>query len=161
MKTLIVVDMQNDFITGSLGTKEARAIVPNVKALIKEFRDHNWPVIFTMDTHNDNYLSTQEGKLLPVCHCIKGTDGHKLLDDLKEKDDMVLTKSTFGCLKLGRLILNMFYGVNGLPDEIILVGVCTDICVISNALLLNSKKSRHIHIENLYTQYNTYTIYTV
>jgi len=137
MKTLIVVDMQNDFIDGALGTPEARAIVPNVKKKIEEYRENNCEIIFTRDTHLDNYLKTQEGKNLPVEHCIKGTKGWRIHDELKPNDirytsiETVVDKNTFGKLDLGEYF-------DELPEQIELVGLCTDICVISNAMILKA-----------------------
>lgn len=126
MKTLIVVDMQKDFIDGSLGTKEAVAIVPNVKKKIEESRAAGDQIIFTRDTHQTNYLQTQEGKNLPVEHCIEGTDGWQISSELDvREDDIVINKVTFGHIWDADIIKG---------DEIELIGLCTDICVISNAL---------------------------
>lgn len=126
MKTLIVVDMQKDFIDGSLGTKEAVAIVPNVAKKIEEYRNGGNQIIFTRDTHQKNYLETQEGKNLPVEHCIEGTDGWQIAGELKvDKEDTVINKVTFGHVWDKDIIAG---------DEIELIGLCTDICVISNAL---------------------------
>ena len=131
---LIVVDMQNDFITGALGSAEAQAIVPAVSNLVDTFNPAC--VYFTRDTHDENYLETEEGKNLPVPHCIKGTDGWSLIPELQEKNDGMLNyinKNSFG-----------FDGWNKiLPDSrainsITLCGVCTDICVVSNALALKA-----------------------
>lgn len=85
MKTLIVIDVQNDFVTGSLGTPEAQAIIPNVRKKIAEYRERKDKIIFTQDTHDSNYLETSEGKYLPVSHCIAGTDGWKIVDELSKK----------------------------------------------------------------------------
>ena len=126
MKTLIVVDMQKDFIDGSLGTKEAVAIVPNVKKKIEESRAAGDQIIFTRDTHQTNYLQTQEGKNLPVEHCIEGTDGWQISSELDvREDDIIINKVTFGHVWDADMIKG---------DEIELIGLCTDICVISNAL---------------------------
>ena len=130
-KLLIVVDMQNDFIDGALGTKEAIAIVPNVKKKIEEFDGR---VIFTRDTHFDNYLETQEGKNLPVKHCIKGTEGWQIrseLDVLRKND--AIDKVTFGSAELGQKLLELDNGEK--IDSITVVGLCTDICVISNVMI--------------------------
>lgn len=134
-KLLVVVDMQNDFITGSLGTAEAVAIVPNVVEKIK-----NWDgeVVSTRDTHYLNYLETKEGKHLPVLHCIINTRGHQLNKEVvgalfsKLHYRFDLSKFTFGSTALPELIRGHNY------DYIELVGLCTDICVISNALLLKA-----------------------
>ena len=131
---LIVVDMQNDFIEGTLGTKEAVAIVPKVEEKIRNF---DGKVFFTRDTHETYYLETQEGKNLPVPHCIRGTDGWQIwkeLDVLRKTEP--IDKETFGSTDLaGELVT-----IN--EDEeigsITLVGLCTDICVISNAMLLKA-----------------------
>lgn len=135
-KLLIVVDMQNDFIDGALGTKEAAAIVPNVEKKVKEFQGD---VIYTKDTHFENYMETQEGKNLPVPHCIKGTDGWKLAPKLAALCDAAgsetIEKITFGSKELPALLQKKY--PEGL-EEIELVGLCTDICVISNAMVLKA-----------------------
>lgn len=129
MKTLIVVDMQNDFVTGSLGTKEAQAIIPNVKKKIQEYVDRGNQIIFTQDTHYHNYLDTQEGKMLPVEHCIYETEGWKIVDGLEVPNCIHINKTSFG-----------WDGWDDLNyEEIELIGVCTDICVISNALILKAQ----------------------
>ena len=138
MKTLIVIDMQNDFIDGTLGTPEAQAIVPNVKRKIDEFMASNNPVIFTRDTHPKNYLETQEGKLLPVEHCICGSEGWKISEVVADLNTQakafdVIDKDTFGYHSWG-MYEKDFEGC----DEIVLVGLCTDICVVSNALCIKA-----------------------
>ena len=128
MKLLIVVDMQNDFIDGALGTPEALAIVPHVKERIECF---DGKVIFTRDTHFENYMDTQEGKNLPVPHCIKNTDGWQIraeLDALRTTE--ALDKLTFGSKDLVEVI-----GREENVESITFLGLCTDICVISNVLL--------------------------
>lgn len=131
MKYLIVVDMQKDFIDGALGTKEAQAIVPNVRKKIEEF---DGEVIFTRDTHHKDYLSTQEGKNLPVEHCIEGTAGWEIDKSLQPLcKGLVVNKPTFGSTELAEEIWE-----RGDAQEITLVGLCTDICVISNAMLLKA-----------------------
>ena len=128
MKYLIVVDMQNDFTTGSLGSAHAAAIIPNVVEKVKAF---SGKVIFTRDTHGDDYLQTQEGKKLPVVHCIRNTDGWQVCEELAPYADCIVDKVTFGSVELPHL-LQAF----GDPiEEIELCGLCTDICVISNAML--------------------------
>lgn len=131
-KTIIVVDMQNDFVTGSLGTKEACKTVPVIEKLLKENQENQ--IIFTQDTHHEDYLSTSEGKMLPVKHCMKGTKGWEIIPELKEwtHQAIMVEKPTFGSLKLPQLISQYQ------PEQIILVGVCSDICVISNALILKA-----------------------
>lgn len=132
MKTLIVVDMQNDFVTGSLGTKEAVAIVPNVKKKIEEYFSNGDEIIFTRDTHYDvDYLDTQEGKKLPVEHCIYASNGWEIVDGLEVGDCKYIDKQSFGTLEWEDFALD-------LDEEIELVGVCTDICVVSNALILKA-----------------------
>lgn len=133
MKTLIVIDMQNDFISGSLGTKEAQAIVPNVKKKIEEYVVREDEIIFTRDTHGKNYLKTNEGKNLPVEHCIVGTYGWEIAEGLGSQDYSCtyIDKNTFGWNYWNEL--NFEDG-----DEIEIVGLAADICVISNALILRS-----------------------
>lgn len=134
---LLVIDMQNDFIDGALGTKEAEAIVSKVENYVKTF-DGN--VIFTRDTHQADYLETQEGKNLPVVHCIEGTEGWKIKECIKkvleEKNAKVFDKPTFGSKELSRYLLEE--NEKALIEEIILIGLCTDICVISNAMLVKA-----------------------
>ena len=131
MKYLIVVDMQKDVIDGALGTKEAQAIVPNVRKKIEEF---DGEVIFTRDTHHKDYLSTQEGRNLPVEHCIEGTAGWEIDKSLQPFcKGLVVNKPTFGSMALAEEIWE-----RGDAQEITLVGLCTDICVISNAMLLKA-----------------------
>ena len=135
MEFLIAVDMQNDFINGALGTKEAEAIVPAVKAKIKGF---NGRVLFTRDTHAENYLETQEGRNLPVKHCIKGTYGWQIcseLDGLRTEEP--IDKPTFGSVGLAQL-LKAYNDYEEKIDSITLIGLCTDICVISNAMLIKT-----------------------
>lgn len=131
-KLLIVVDMQKDFIDGTLGTKEAEAIVPNVKKKIEEYEAAGDEVAFTLDTHETAYLDTQEGKNLPVIHCIKGTEGWELAPSLKEFQGKQFEKNTFGSADLGEYVKGREY------ESIELIGLCTDICVISNALLIKA-----------------------
>ena len=131
-KALIVIDMQNDFIDGALGTSEAQKIVPLIKAKIEAAKANGTSVIFTRDTHNSLYLHTQEGKKLPVEHCIEGTFGHEIHKDLKQECAIIFDKPTFGSIALANFITDSFV------TEIELCGVCTDICVISNALLLKA-----------------------
>ncbi len=128
-KTLIVVDMQNDFITGSLGTKEAQAIVGNVREKIAAYRARGDEVIFTRDTHGSDYLQTQEGRQLPVEHCIRGTWGWEICDALDVADSQCIDKPTFGWTGWEQREL----------EEVELVGLCTDICVISNALIIKAQ----------------------
>lgn len=128
--TLIVVDMQNDFINGSLGTKEAQAIVSNVANKIKEYKDAGKQVIFTRDTHSENYLNTYEGKHLPVTHCVKNTFGWQVSDklDFDIEKDILIDKPTFGWLHWNDFEF----------DSVEICGLCSDICVISNALIIRA-----------------------
>ena len=131
MKYLIVVDMQNDFTTGSLGSTHAAAIIPNVVEKVKAFPGK---VIFTRDTHGDDYLNTQEGKKLPVVHCVRNTDGWQICDELMPYVQQVVDKVTFGSVALPHILSKL-----GEPiEEIELCGLCTDICVISNAMILKA-----------------------
>ncbi len=127
-RTLIVIDMQNDFVNGALGTKEARAIVGNVKHKIDEYAAREDQIIFTRDTHHENYLETSEGKKLPVVHCIEGTDGWQIVDGLEVPGSLYIDKPTFGWTHWDKMKF----------EQVELIGVCTDICVVSNALLLKA-----------------------
>lgn len=133
---LIVVDMQNDFVDGALGTAEAVAIVPNAVQKIKDF---DGEIFATLDTHFENYMQTAEGKKLPVPHCIKGTEGWQLNEEiakaLDEKGYTAVEKKTFGSVDLPALIEN---AADGDDFDVTLIGLCTDICVISNTLLLKA-----------------------
>ena len=135
-KVLIVVDMQNDFITGSLANKEAQKIVPNVVNKVNDAieNDEYEEILFTMDVHYDGYFDTEEGKNLPIEHCIDGTWGQEIIDELQPyldtKKVTIYEKDTFGSINLAH---RMF-----LCDKIEIIGVCTDICVISNALLIKA-----------------------
>ena len=131
-KLLIVVDMQNDFITGTLGSPHAQHIVPAVKEKIEQYRQNGGEILFTRDTHYNDYMTTQEGKHLPVIHCIEGTTGHAIADDLCTGGE-VFDKPTFGSLELAERVAANNY------DEIELCGLCTDICVVSNALILKAR----------------------
>lgn len=134
-RILIVVDMQNDFIDGALGTKEAVSIVPNVIDKIRSYCREN--VYATRDTHPTDYLNTQEGRHLPVAHCIKGTEGWQIRKEISELllPDHVIDKPTFGSVELGEKMRKLSEKET---IEIELVGLCTDICVVSNALLLKA-----------------------
>ena len=139
-RTLIVIDMQNDFIDGTLGTKEAQAIVPNVKKKIEEYKARGDEIIFTRDTHDVDYLTTNEGKHLPVEHCIFGTEGWKIHPDLDIVDCEHIDKPNFGWpwwLCTATDDKDEAYRFRDLED-IEIVGLCTDICVVSNALILKA-----------------------
>ena len=132
MKILIVVDMQKDFIDGSLGTKEAQAIAPNVKKKIEEAVQNGDIIIYTRDTHPVRYLKTKEGQKLPVEHCIKGTEGHKLYGKtakMVDFDSYIFDKPTFGSLEL-----TVFLKAEGY-DVVELCGLVSSICVLSNAVM--------------------------
>lgn len=132
-KLLIVVDMQNDFINGALGTKEAMEILPKV---IDKIKNHKGEIIFTRDTHGKEYLKTQEGKNLPVEHCIEGTYGWQLQEEIQrlaeKKESRIINKPSFGSLELPNIIKDFKV------SNIEIVGLCTDICVISNAMILKA-----------------------
>lgn len=133
INVLVVVDMQRDFVNAALGTPEAVAIVPRVVEKVKGF---GGKVIFTRDTHQDDYLQSREGKLLPVEHCIKGTAGWELIEELQPLAEEIIDKPTFGSAELGERLrtLDQEEGIAGVT----LIGLCTDICVISNAMLLRA-----------------------
>lgn len=130
-KILVVTDLQTDFVDGALGTKEAQAIVPTVCAKIQNF---DGEVVFTMDTHTSQYPETQEGKKLPVPHCIRGTDGWQLDSRVQPLSEgcRIIEKPAFGSVELAK------YVADGGFEEIEVIGLCTDICVISNAMLLKA-----------------------
>ncbi len=131
---LVVVDMQNDFIDGALGTPEAQAIVPKVAEKIRGFEGR---VLFTRDTHHEDYLKTQEGQKLPVAHCIKGSHGWEICSELKALCTQApMDKPSFGSKELGELLMEMNRREH--IGSVCLIGLCTDICVISNALLLKA-----------------------
>lgn len=135
MKILIVVDMQNDFVTGVLGTKEAQSIVPNVVNKVEQYRKDQM-IIYTRDSHFDKYYeNSQEGKYLPIKHCIYGTNGHELIPELLKKEPrhgFVIDKDKFGYINWAEDLVQ--YNIT----QIELCGVCTDICVVSNALILKA-----------------------
>ena len=134
---LIVIDMQNDFINGALGTEEAQAIVPKV---IDKIKAHKGPVVFTYDTHDEDYLDTEEGKNLPVEHCIMGSEGWALNKGIEELrlslDTLAFSKPTFGSKELAAHLASE--NKKNKIDTIELIGLCTDICVISNALIIKA-----------------------
>ena len=130
-KILIVVDMQKDFVDGALGSKEAVAIVDNVVERIENF---DGDIIVTYDTHYENYMETAEGKRLPVPHCIKDTEGWQISDKLNVGESTIIDKLTFGSVELSEYIASLTD-----VEAVEFVGLCTDICVISNVLLLKAK----------------------
>ena len=127
-KTLIVIDMQKDFIDGSLGTKEAVSIVDKVKEKIKQYKENGEQIIYTRDTHSENYLETREGKYLPVVHCVKGSEGWLIPEELRVEGCEVIDKPSFGYTGWEKYNF----------EEIEIIGLCTDICVVSNALILKA-----------------------
>ena len=133
-KALIVVDVQNDFVDGSLGTKDAVEMLPRlIEKLEKISAEGKTDIIFTQDTHGENYLETQEGKLLPVVHCVKKTHGWEIVPELEEflkNAREIIEKKSFGSTRLPSLLKPY--------EEVEFVGLCTDICVISNALLVKA-----------------------
>lgn len=133
---LIVVDMQKDFVDGALGTKEAVAIIPEV---VNKIKNYEGEILVTLDTHFENYLDTAEGRKLPVPHCIKGTEGWKLNNEveavLAKKEYKTLEKKTFGSVDLPEMISA---ATENEEFTIELIGLCTDICVVSNALILKA-----------------------
>lgn len=133
VRVLVVVDMQNDFIDGALGTKEAEAIIDNVNQKIINYRNSGDVVVFTRDTHHEDYLNTTEGKKLPVPHCIKGTDGWQITSKIEVFDDKIIDKPTFGSLELAEYVDK--FNVSSIE----IIGLCTDICVISNAMIMKAK----------------------
>ena len=148
MKVLIVVDMQNDFIDGALGTDEAVAIVPAVAEKIASYRASENPVIFTRDTHEKNYLKTQEGKNLPVEHCVKNSAGWQISSALDTSGCKIIDKPAFGSIELADYVASLNQTQSdsdsrspseSLIEEIEITGLCTDICVISNALILKAR----------------------
>lgn len=149
MKVLCVIDMQNDFVFGSLGTKEAQDIIPFVCQKVRQcYADENYGIVYTLDTHDAQYKQTQEGRLLPVRHCIHQTSGWCLVNDLMEeleryiktlskvRKDHFALKSSFGTLDWKEHMKTVLH--DGMLDSIELIGVCTDICVVSNALILKA-----------------------
>lgn len=137
-KFLIVVDMQNDFIDGSLGTSQAQAIVRPAAERILARRREGYQILVTRDTHGENYLNTSEGRHLPVSHCIRGTEGWEIHPEIAPllEDCLILDKPSFGSLELADTVASL---AGAEEAEIEMLGLCTDICVISNALLLKAR----------------------
>ena len=142
MNVLIVVDMPNDLVSGALGTPEALDIVSNVVGRVVDALAQGEKIIFTRDTHEEDYLCTQEGKNLPVPHCIRGTKGWEIIPELQEYEGQLIDKPTFGSRYLGELLKTWDEDATrqGKPgvEKVTLIGLCTDICVISNALLIKA-----------------------
>ena len=141
MKVLVVIDMQNDFIDGALGTSEAQAIVPKVAAKVKEYAySDDGVLVYTRDTHYKDYMETLEGKNLPVPHCLIGTNGWEIREEVFEDGSYIIDKTTFGRHNLGSAVwmaVGEKYGKTNI-ESIEIVGLCTDICVISNAMILKA-----------------------
>ena len=136
-KILIVVDMQNDFITGPLGTPESLKAVPRVQEFLGRWRaERRGEIYFTRDTHHVGYEDTQEGRNLPVLHCLEGSEGWQICPELREyaEDAVIFDKPSFGSQDMAEYLQDS----GAAPEEIVLVGLCTDICVISNAILLKA-----------------------
>lgn len=136
---LIVVDMQKDFVTGALASKDAQAILPKVKEKIEAYDRAGKEIIFTRDTHGEDYMQTNEGKHLPVPHCIKGTDGWQICAELTDgitSEYKTVDKPTFGFLGWKEVLASET--ADGSDLDIEMIGVCTDICVVSNALILKA-----------------------
>ncbi len=131
-EVLVVIDMQKDFLTGALANANEKIVTENVKSKIEKWRSAGKEIVFTRDTHGENYLKTQEGQNLPVVHCIKNTEGWQIVEGLKEPQDKVFDKPTFGSVELANYVRTGDY------DRVELVGVCTDICVVSNAILIKA-----------------------
>ena len=127
-KTLLVIDMQNDFIDGALGSAEALRIVPAVKEKILRKEAEGWQILYTRDTHGEDYLHTPEGKMLPVPHCIRGSEGWQIRPELYMEGCPIVDKPTFGYTGWDKYEF----------EEVELIGLCTDICVVSNALILKA-----------------------
>jgi nicotinamidase-related amidase len=134
VKVLAVIDMQNDFIDGALGTKEAIQIKNRVRAKIERYLADDGTVIYTRDTHEKHYLNTQEGKNLPVLHCVRGTQGWEISKEVFVEGCKVIDKPSFGSLQLAEYVAGL-----DRVESIELIGLCTDICVISNAMILKAR----------------------
>ena len=131
---LVVIDMQNDFVTGALGTPEAVAILPRVKSIVDSF---DGEIVYTRDTHADDYLTTREGRHLPVKHCIYGSDGWQIVPGTYKEGCKVFDKPTFGSIDLTDYLAKE--NVREEIGSVTLIGVCTDICVVSNAMLIKAR----------------------
>ena len=142
-RLLVVVDYQNDFVDGALGFKGAEIVAPKIVELINDFRSNNDTVVFTFDTHDQDYLKTTEGKYLPAPHCLKGTKGWELHPSIKDlvKDSLVFEKPGFGSKELGHFIENHNF------DEIYLCGLVSDICVFCNAIIAKASASPYATIK--------------
>lgn len=132
MRALVVVDFQNDFVNGALGFAGAELLEPIIVEKINKYHSENGDVFFTLDTHGEDYLNTAEGRKLPVPHCVKGTEGHRLFGavaECVEEHDIIIEKPSFGSLELAKKLEETGY------DEVEFCGLVTDICVVSNVML--------------------------
>lgn len=149
-KCLIVVDFQNDFIDGTLGFYGADSIKELIMTKIKQYKNKKMDIIYTLDTHNDDYLSTEEGKNLPIIHCVEGTSGHQIhidVENLIEDNDKQFIKYAFPSLELGIYLREQNY------DEVELCGLVSNICVISNAIIAKSAlPNAHVIVDSLATK---------
>ena len=134
MKVLAVIDMQKDFIDGALGTKEAVQIVDQVAKKVEEFQAAGDLIIYTRDTHQVSYMETQEGRNLPVIHCVEGTEGWQINEKVYKEGCPIIDKPSFGSLELAEWV-----AAQELVEEIVVIGLCTDICVISNVMILKAR----------------------
>ncbi|MCL1944915.1 MAG: cysteine hydrolase [Firmicutes bacterium] len=134
-KLLLIIDMQNDFVDGVLGTQQALNIVDKIVVKLNEYKSNGYTVVFSRDTHDDSYLCSQEGRNLPTIHCIKGTHGHEIVNQLDTKGCIIVDKYTFGSCELVEKVAHLANDC----DTIEICGVCTDICVVSNAIILKAK----------------------
>lgn len=144
MKILVVIDVQNDFIDGALANEDAQAVMPAIRERVNKCREDGYKVIFTRDTHNISYLDTLEGKYLPYPHCIKFTHGWQIAKGLQKDTDFVINKERFGCSDIIQQIKSSLTARELVEDEIEeieLIGFCTDICVVSNALIMKADLS--------------------
>ncbi len=136
-KVLLVIDMQVDFVTGALENQEAQQITGGIREKIEKHLKDGGSVFFTRDTHGQNYMETQEGRMLPVPHCLKGSDGWQIVEELMDfaTEENTFDKPSFGSMELPVWLKERLMGE---PEEIEICGVCTDICVISNAMILKA-----------------------
>ena len=145
MKILLVIDVQNDFIDGALANEAAQNAMPRIREKVNQCRDEGYKIIFTRDTHGNNYLDTLEGKYLPYPHCIKYTHGWKIAEKLVKENDLIIDKPNFGYVHMLEHIYRSMetYELEDI-EEIELIGFCTDICVISTALILKAELGKTI-----------------
>lgn len=143
-KLLVIVDMQNDFVDGALGFNSASSIIPYILSKIQEFKEEKQDIVYTLDTHYEDYLNTEEGKNLPILHCLKGSKGYELVPLLKDalKDELCFEKNTFGSSEFATFLKNKDY------EEIILMGLVSNMCVLSNAIIAKTfSPNAHIVVD--------------